>query len=99
MAREWVILGLDSDKIQKHSKRRREKWAKYDATPERKAQQAKYYQENKEQILEKKKLRVRTPEFKLRNTTWKKKKYREFSPLRGNLTLALFCCVQIVGIF
>ena len=76
-AREWVKLGLDSDKTQKHSKRRREGWAKYDATPERIASQAKRYQENKEQILEKKKLRVRLPEFKLRNTAWRMKRYYE----------------------
>jgi len=77
MAREWLKLGLDSDKIPKHSKQRREQWAKYEATPERIASQAKRYQENKKQILEKKKLRVQTPEFKLRHTTWKMKKYHE----------------------
>ena len=75
--REWVILGLDSDKIQKHSKRRREEWRKYDATPERIASAAKRYQENKEQILKAKRIRVRQPEFKIRNVAWKMKRYHE----------------------
>ena len=77
MTREWVKLGLDSDKTQKHSKQRREQWKKYDATPERIAKKAQWYQENKEQIKEKKKLRVRTPEFKIRNVAWKMKRYHE----------------------
>jgi len=75
--REWVKLGLDSDKTQKHSKRRREQWRKYDATPERIAKKAQWYQENKEQIKEKKRLRVRLPEYKLRNTAWRMKRYHE----------------------
>ena len=77
MAREWVILGLDSDKTQKHSKQRREEWRKYDATPERIASAAKRYQENKEQILKAKRIRVRQPEFKIRNVAWKMKRYHE----------------------
>ena len=43
MTREWVKLGLDSDKTQKHSKQRREQWKKYDATPERIAKKAQWY--------------------------------------------------------
>ena len=77
MSGKRIKLGLDSDHTYKSSKQQREKWAKYSATPERKAVQAKYYQENKEQILDKQKLRVRLPEFKLRNTAWRMKRYHE----------------------
>ena len=77
MAREWVILGLDSDKIQKHSKQRREQWRKYDATPERIAKKAQYYQENKEQIKEYYHEYNNRPDTKLRQTTGKMKKYHE----------------------
>ena len=95
MSGKRINLGLDSDHTYKSSKQQREKWAKYSNTPERKAIQAKRYQENKEQILEKKKLRVRTPEFKLRNTTWRMKRYHEDPVYRAKdilrVQLYIFC--------
>ena len=77
MTREWMKLGLDSDKTLKHSKQRREQWKKYDATPERIAKQAKRYQENKEKKKEYYHEYNSRPDKKLRHTTRKMKKYHE----------------------
>jgi len=77
MSREWVILGLPSDKIQKSSKQDRERCRKQDARPERRAKKAQSYQENKEQIKEKRKEYYQRPETKLRHSTGCRKKYQE----------------------
>ena len=82
-----VKLGLDTDKIYKHTKKRRDQWKKHDAKPHRIAAQARYYQENKEKIQKRQRELRQSPEIKLRHRTWKMKRYYDDPVQRAKVIL------------